>query len=79
MVLEVYGPLDPERRGNGATTNAIYMLMPGTAADTVMKVRMGSVEDDELPRRRRCEGGRGGDGWRVERQRVRARHAAFGP
>ena len=49
VVLEVYGPLDPERRGNGATTNAIYMLMPGTAADTVMKVRMGSVEDDELP------------------------------
>ena len=49
VVLEVYGPLDPERRGNGATTNAIYMLMPGTSADTVMKVRMGSVEDDELP------------------------------
>ena len=49
VVLEVYGPLDPERRVNGATTNAIYMLMPGTSADTVMKVRMGSVEDDELP------------------------------
>ena len=49
MVLEVCGPLEPERRGNGATTNAIYMLMPGTASDTVMKVRMGSVDDDELP------------------------------
>ena len=23
--------------------------MPGTASDTVMKVRMGSVDDDELP------------------------------
>ena len=49
VVLEVCGPLEPERRGNGATTNAIYMLMPGTASDTVMKVRMGSVDDDELP------------------------------
>ena len=49
VFVDVDGPLEPERRGNGATTNAIYMLMPGTASDTVMKVRMGSVDDDELP------------------------------
>lgn len=42
IILEVRGPLD---RGD----NQLCMLMPGTAKNTMMKVRMGSVPPEDLP------------------------------
>ena len=47
IILEVYGSIEADEREG--TSSAIYMLMPGTAAGTVMKVKMGEVECGDLP------------------------------
>mmetsp|Transcript_16036 Transcript_16036/g.39413 ORF Transcript_16036/g.39413 Transcript_16036/m.39413 type:complete len:169 (+) Transcript_16036:431-937(+) len=53
IILEVCGPLEGEADDavtpRSPTTNQLCMLMPGTAANTVMKVRMGSIPAGELP------------------------------
>ena len=47
IILEVYGSIEADEREG--TSSAIYMLMPGTASGTVMKVKMGEVECGDLP------------------------------
>ena len=47
IILEVYGSIEADEREG--TSSAIYMLMPGTASGTVMKVKMGEVECGHLP------------------------------
>ena len=47
IILEVYGSIEADEREG--TSSAIYMLMPGTAYGTVMKVKMGEVECGDLP------------------------------
>ena len=47
IILEVYGSIEADEREG--TNSAIYMLMPGTASGTVMKVKMGEVECGDLP------------------------------
>ena len=47
VILEVYGSIEADEREG--TSSAIYMLMPGTASGTVMKVKMGEVECGDLP------------------------------
>ena len=47
IILEVYGSIEADDREG--TSSAIYMLMPGTASGTVMKVKMGEVECGDLP------------------------------
>ena len=43
----MYGSIEADEREG--TSSAIYMLMPGTASGTVMKVKMGEVECGDLP------------------------------
>ena len=47
IILEVRGSL--EGGDAKALTNQIYMLMPGAAANSVMKVPMGSIPAEDLP------------------------------
>ena len=49
IILEVRGPLEGGGDETSVLTNQLYMLMPGAAANTVMKVPMGSIPRDDLP------------------------------
>lgn len=47
VILEVSGPL--ESSDSGTIKNRVCMLMPGAAANTVMKVAMGSIPSADMP------------------------------
>lgn len=48
IVLEVNGSIEENERDENMDAQ-LYMLMPGTSQNTVMKMNMGSVPVDELP------------------------------